>query len=238
MLYSAVWIDLGCIETDEVAAAEFPSFPGTEREGAGMDWKKFLSGAELAQLLNIPPWDVLDEVTLDNRIPPVDRMMGPQAKQPVLARIRQGIYRLGKEIPELKRQWKAVVAENRLRESAAGSLLGGAAPVDPRWHALFTGNLKARLAYQCRYLLALKKAERFLNAGLEPKPGKPDYRTGQWEKAIPVARVLCAKDSLITLQQIKSDAAFQACFRDGMPTDSRIRRKLNENGIKLAGGRR
>jgi hypothetical protein len=66
---------------------------------------------------------------------------------------------------------------------------------------------------------------------------KKDYRTKQWEKAIPIARQLYKDNDKITLEEIKNDPAFKACFKE-MLSDDRIRDMLNEAGIKLAGGRR
>ena len=45
------------------------------------------------------------------------------------------------------------------------------------------------------------------------------------------------ENNLITLEEIKSDPAFEACFPSYMPSDDRIRHKLNETGIMAAGKR-
>jgi hypothetical protein len=68
---------------------------------------------------------------------------------------------------------------------------------------------------------------------------KSDYRSDQWEKAIPIAKVLYENNTSIKLVEIKADTAFRACFKDGLlPKDDRIRRKLNKAGIKLKSGKR
>lgn len=70
--------------------------------------------------------------------------------------------------------------------------------------------------------------------------GKSDCRTDQWKKARPIMEDLCkGNEKTITVEKIRSDPRFKACFKDGIPPgDSQTRRKLKEAGIKLAPGKR
>lgn len=67
---------------------------------------------------------------------------------------------------------------------------------------------------------------------------KADYRTGQWEKATAIVRVLVERNPAITLAEIKCDEAFLRCFRKELPNDKQISKKLNEWGIRRPGGAR
>ncbi|MGO9530568.1 MAG: hypothetical protein ACLP3B_05240 [Syntrophobacteraceae bacterium] len=120
------------------------------------------SGAELALLLNIPPWKILDEVALDNKIPRLD-LITPHEILPVSARIHEKVYCLAKAIPEIKRQWKFANANLRMAMDSS-SILGSAMSVHPKWYIYVAGEAQRRLIHECRYLWALKKVEQFLSA--------------------------------------------------------------------------
>jgi len=87
-------------------------------------------------------------------------------------------------------------------------------------------------------LYPILKSETRCLPGDKARGGKKDYRTGQWTAAIPIAKNLQTANQYVTLQEIKDHPPFKACFRDGLPQDNQLRRKLNKAGVKLAPGRR
>ena len=124
--------------------------------------QRISSGAALARLLNIPPWEFLDELASDNKIPQLNLITEPQTRASLLDRIYKQRYRLDKEICLLKRQWKDTVRKDR-KHLPTDSILGNASSVHPRWTARVTSMSRAELIRKCRYLWVLKKLEGFLS---------------------------------------------------------------------------
>lgn len=148
--------------------------------------QKILSGAELAQLLKIPPLGILDEVTSDNKIPLLDSIVDAQTQRALSARIYKKKYHLGKEIDFYISQARAAV-----RERVSGSsLLSNATSVNPRWRKRFDSATRGELRRRSEYLWALKKLERFLSAGFASKP-VTEYR----EQEAPVSDRKPARDT-------------------------------------------
>ncbi len=128
--------------------------------------QKISSGAELAQLLKIPPWEFLDEVTSDNKIPPLDSITDAQTQRSLSARIYKKKYHLAKEIDFYISQARVAV-----RERVSGSsLLSNATSVNPCWIKRFDSATRRELRRKSEYLWVLKKLERFISAGLATKP--------------------------------------------------------------------
>ncbi len=124
--------------------------------------------------------------------------------------------------------------------------LGGMIPLDVEHVSAFSQLLEVWYALSdCKNIIACLEKKQRSSAPEQRKIGydteqltrKADYRTEQWEKATPIARTLYEKNNKITLEEIKNDPAFKACFKE-MPSDDTIRDRLNKAGIKLAPGKR
>jgi hypothetical protein len=74
-------------------------------------------------------------------------------------------------------------------------------------------------------------------AAPEQAQRKTNYRTDQWDNALPIAGRLYKNNKKITVEEIRNHPPFKACFRDGPPSADRVRKMLNKAGIKLASGK-
>ena len=154
--------------------------------------ERLLSGKKLAERLNLPPWGILDDLVLNDRIEilPLDPVTGTEILPPgwesALNRIQAKICILADETLVLKRNRKAAIAALQFLKAEApeteltgpaGSILGSAANVHPKWHIFVNGRdnpdlqydsvqlefqvkeLETKLIHACRYLWALKRVK-------------------------------------------------------------------------------
>ncbi|HIJ75344.1 MAG TPA: hypothetical protein HPP81_01365 [Deltaproteobacteria bacterium] len=224
--------------------------PGRLQESAGM--KTFVSGRKLLESLKTSGYEILKFVVANKKCP-----FDPITETPILPPEAAGrLDDISLNIAYFLKRHEAENAEKERGRLEKECL--------KQW-AIFASHYECHdnMLMNCPELdeeLKKEAIERLLSAAYlvdvadvpvqdSPKPKeigfkpeqltrKTDYRTEQWEKAIPIAKLLFKKNPAITLEEIKSDPAFQACFVNGMPLDDTIRDRLNKAGIKLAPGKR